>query len=238
MDKRRTILLGGAVLLIVAVVGGVWWYLRDDAPAEVTLDSAAAGVTTVPGDQATTLDGTWTVDTATGTFDFSSASGTFAGFRVSEQLSGIGSTTAVGRTGSVSGSMSISDSSVTKASFTVDLTSITTDRDRRDAQVQRALETDRFPDATFVLTEPIPLPGDAADGGDLTLDAVGDLTIHGETHEVTVPLQARLKGSTILVVGSVDLAFSDYGVSVPKAPIVLSVDDHGTMEFQLLLTRS
>jgi polyisoprenoid-binding protein YceI len=104
--------------------------------------------------------------------------------------------------------------------------------------VQRALETDRFPDATFVLTEPIPLPADAADSGDLTLDAVGDLTIHGETREVTVPLQARLKGSTILVVGSVDLAFSDYGVAVPKAPIVLSVDDHGTMELQLLLTRT
>ncbi len=237
MTKRRVILLGGAVVLVAAVAGGLWWYLRDDSPAKVDLNNAASTVTTVPGGKVTSLDGTWKVDTSSGSFDFSSATGTFAGFRVAEKLSQIGSTTAVGRTGSVSGSLSIADSSVSDASFTVDLTTITTDRDRRNSQVQRALDTGEFPKATFTLTKPITLPADAINGADVAVDAVGDLTIHGQTQEVTIPLQTKLKGSTIVVVGSVDLNFSDYGVSVPKAPVVLSVDDHGTMEFQLLLTR-
>jgi hypothetical protein len=36
----------------------------------------------------------------------------------------------------------------------------------------------------------------------------------------------------------VDVAFSDYDVTVPSAPIVLSAEDEGTIELQLLLTRS
>ena len=66
---------------------------------------------------------------------------------------------------------------------------------------------------------------------------MGDLTIHGTTQHVSIPLQAQLVNGTAVVVGSLDLTFADYGVSVPTSPAVVSVDDHGTLEFQLLLTR-
>jgi hypothetical protein len=45
-----------------------------------------------------------------------------------------------------------------------------------------------------------------------------------------------LVNGTVVVVGSIDIVFSDYGVEVPRGAVVLSVDDHGIMEFQLLLT--
>lgn len=236
---RRKLLVVAAVALVLVVVAGgaLWWYVRDDAPAKVDLDHATAGVTTLPGTEAATLPGRWTVDTSTGSFNFDKATGTFAGFRVSEQLSNIGSTTAVGRTGSVSGSMTVAGSRVTAASFKVDLTSITTDREQRNQRVQQALETDRFPEASFTLTDPITLPSGAGTGREIDVDAKGRLTIHGESRDVTIPLKAKLTGQTIVVVGSIGLQFSDYGVTVPSAPIVLSVDDHGTMELQLLLTK-
>ena len=52
-----------------------------------------------------------------------------------------------------------------------------------------------------------------------------------------MPLEAKLVGDTAVVVGSFDITFSDYGVSVPKAPIVLSVADNGDVEMQLLFTK-
>lgn len=236
--RRRLLIVAAVALVLVVVAGGaLWWYVKDDAPAKVDLDHATAGVTSVPGSQTATLPGTWTVDTTTGSFDFSKATGTFAGFRVSEQLSNIGSTTAVGRTGSVRGSMTIVGSKVTAASFQVDLRSITTDRRQRNQRVQQALETDRFPEATFTLTDPITLPSEAGSGREIDVDAKGRLTIHGVARVVTIPLKAKLTGQTVVVVGSIGLRFSDYGVTVPRAPIVLSVDDHGTMEMQLLLTK-
>ncbi len=143
----------------------------------------------------------------------------------------------MGRTGDVSGSFTISGTTVTDAEFTVDLTTITTNDSMRDRRVQDALETGEFPDATFRLAEPIELGADAANGQTVEVTAEGELTIHGVTKDVSVPLQARLVDGTVVVVGSVDVTFSDYDVEVPSSMKVLSVDDHGTVELQLLLKR-
>ncbi|MEX1126832.1 MAG: hypothetical protein WEE53_14320, partial [Acidimicrobiia bacterium] len=57
--------------------------------------------------------------------------------------------------------------------------------------------------------------------------------INGVTNTVEIPLQAQLVDGMILVTGSTELLFADYGVNTPTAPVVLSVEDHGTLEFQL-----
>lgn len=245
MSSRAKVLLALVLVALLAVGGGIFWFLRDDAPEEVSLDRAIEGISTTtaapgsdrPADDGS-IEGTWTVDTTSGDFDFESATGTFVGFRIQENLASVGSTTAVGRTGAVSGSMTISGTQVTEASFDVDLTTITTNESLRDRRVQEALETDRFPTATFTLTSPIELGTDAASGGKLSVTAKGDLTIHGVTKAVEFPLEAQLVEGTAVVVGSIEVTFSDFGVTVPSAPIVLSVDDFGKLELQLLLTRS
>ena len=231
------------VVVLVAVAGaGLWWFLRDDAPAEVSLDAAIEGVD--PGTTEATeaggppvVEGTWTIDGETGEFDFESATGTFAGFRIEEQLAGVGAATAVGRTGEVTGSMEIEGTTVTVARFEVDLTTITTNESRRDSRVQQALQTDAFPVATFELTEPIELGPAAAEGETVTVAAVGELTLHGVTRPAEFALEAQLVGETVAVVGSTEVTFADFGVVVPSAPVVLSVEDHGILELQLLLVR-
>lgn len=243
MSKRLKLLLVAAVLVVALAAGGIWWYLRDDAPAEVSLESAVESVEPVDDGATTTssagsVAGDWTVDTETGDFDYESATGTFAGFRVDEELASIGSTTAVGRTGDVTGSVTIDGTTVTAAAFEVDMTTITTNDRRRDDNVQGALETDAYPTATFTLTEPIELGDAAATGEAVSVTAVGDLTIHGVTRPAEVAIDARLVDGTIVLVGSVDVTFSDHGVEVPSSPAVLSVADTGVVEMQLLLVRA
>jgi polyisoprenoid-binding protein YceI len=248
-DRKKELVLvaAGVVVALVLLAGaGLAWFFRGDEPAAADLETAAAGVaaagsssTTAGSSSATAgVAGTWTVDTSTGGFDFDRATGTFAGFRISENLQSVGSTTAVGRTGDVTGQVTIDGTKVTAATFTVDLTTITTNERRRDDKVQRALETSSFPTATFVLTSPIDLGDAAASGSAVSVTAQGDLTIHGVTKAVSLPIEAKLVNGTIVLVGSTDLTFSDYGVQVPTSPVVLSVDDHGTLEVQLLLVRS
>ena len=257
-----------ALVVVVAAAGvGLWWFFKDDSPAPVSLDAAVESVTdstaapatsrrtsaststvastaataataTTAGTAARRVAGTWVVDTETGEFDYESATGTFAGFRIEEELASIGSTTAVGRTGDVTGSMVIDGTTVTEASFEIDVSTITTNESRRDDNVQRALETGQFPTATFTLAEPIELGDAAASGEAVSVTAVGDLTIHGVTQRVEFPLEAQLVQDTVVVVGSLDITFADYGVEVPDAQIVLSVEDHGILELQLLLTKS
>lgn len=209
---------------------------------EAAPDTTSSGDTVDAGDEpAATIDdvsGDWTVDTSIGEFSFENSTGTYVGFRIGEELATVGQTEAVGRTPNVTGTVSIDGQTVTATSIEADMTAITTDISRRDSAARRALETENFPTATFVLTEPIDLGADPASGQPVSATAVGDLTIHGVTNPVEVAIEAQLVGDTIAVVGSTDVVFADYGVTAPSAPIVVSLDDFGIIEFQLFLTRA
>jgi polyisoprenoid-binding protein YceI len=236
--KKWTI--AGVLAVVILGVAGVWFFFfRDDAPDAVDLDKAVGAIS--DGTTAASVDGVagnWTVDTSVGEFSYEDSTGTFVGFRVSEELSGIGSTTAVGRTPAVSGTMTIDGSTLTATTIEADMTQLTTNNSRRDGPARNALGTSEFPTATFVLTSPIDLGDAATTGAKTAVTAVGDLTVHGVTKSVEIPLEAQLTGNTIVVVGSLDVVFSDFGITAPTAPIVLSVDDHGQMELQLFFSRA
>ena len=185
------------------------------------------------------LAGVWTVEIAEGTVELlGEPAVSFAGFRVNEVLAGgIGDFTAVGRTADVSGSMELTDTALVAATVEVTMATLQTDNGSRDGQVRRALNTTEFPVATFTLVEPVELPAGTADEGSFSGSAEGDLTIKGVTNRAVFDLEAQLVGDRIVVVGSSEVAFADYGVRTPSAPIVVSVEDHGIMEFQLFFTR-
>lgn len=247
MGKKIGIAVVAAVVVLAVAAGGIWYFVfRDDSPAEVSLDAATRSLgesrttatTGASGSRsAANLDGTWNVDRSIGKFaDFTSS---FAGFRVQEELAGIGAKTAVGRTPDVTGSITIAGTTIPSASFEVDMTTLTTDDSRRDGQLRtQAIETSRFPKAAFTLTQPIQLGRIPADGEKISVNATGDLTLHGVTKQVTIPLEAQRTGDVIAVVGSLGIPFADYAISPPRSAIVLSVDDKGVMEVQLFLTRS
>jgi polyisoprenoid-binding protein YceI len=238
------IVVGVVVVLGVAALAGWWFLLRDEAPPEADIDTAGETLdeASTPGTgdassgDAAAVDGTWTVDQSVGSFaDFS---GTWAGYRFEEELAGIGGNTAVGRTPDVTGTMTVADGAVTAVDVEVDLTTLDSDSDRRDGALRsRGLESDRFPTATFRLTEPVTLPAGLTDGERATVTATGELTIHGVTNEATVELQAELQGDVAVVVGSAPIALADHGIDPPTGLSVLSISDDGTFEFQLFFSK-
>lgn len=252
--SRRTVTITAAVVAILAAGLGVWWvFLRSDAPPPVSLAEAVAGVTstTAPPAEATTtttvagadapatttttvdaapsLDGDWVIDTAA----------SFAGYRVQEELASIGATEAVGRTSMLTGGLTLDGTAITAVDVAVDMTTLQSDSGRRDGALRtRGLETDSFPTATFALTAPIDLGAPPALGDTITASATGDLTLHGVTRSVEIPIQGQLLDSgTIVVVGSLDVALADYEIEPPTGFAVLSIDDLGTIELQLAFTR-
>jgi polyisoprenoid-binding protein YceI len=234
-----------AVLVVIAGMAGggygLWYvFLRPSDASAVSVSGrplpSLTGAANVPTAVVNDGDGEWTVNTSIGTF--SEFTGSFVGYRVQEELAGIGGQTTVGRTPQVSGSLTVQDRTVTAASIRADLTSLVSDDERRDGQLRRqALETNAFPTATFVLTEPIALPASGKDGSTQQGTATGELTLHGVTRTVQVPIKGRLDGGVVVLTGSIDITFADYGIAKPQAMIVLSVADHGTMEFQLFFTQ-
>ena len=162
----------------------------------------------------------------------------FAGYRVEEELARIGATTAVGRSTVLTGSLVFDGAAITEVVIEVDLTALVSDDSRRDGALRRqALETNAYPTTTFTLTQPIPIDSAPAEGETLSVTATGDLTLHGVTREVQIPMEGQLVGDRVAVVGSIEVVFADYDMDSPSAFIVLAIDDHGIMEFQLVFER-
>ena len=230
---RRTWAIVGVLAVVLVAAGGalaVTW-LGGDEPPPAALSTPTTG-TTSPTEPAAGFDGTWTVDAAATTAE---GVAPFAGYRIEEELGGIGANTAVGRTSDVTGSMTIEGTAVTALEVAVDMTTLVSDDDRRDGQLsQRGLETAAFPTATFALTEPIDVGEDPEAGQVVEATATGDLTLHGVTREVEVPIQARWNGATIEVVSSFDVALADHDIEAPVGFLVLSIADTGTVELELL----
>lgn len=205
-------------------------------PTEVP---AATELVEEPGEEIAVegVNGQWFIDTSVAEFNYDDSTGTFVGFRVEEELASIGSTTAVGRTPLVSGSISIDGHVVTEVMIEADMTAIITDDSRRDRAIQSALSTGRFPTAIFRLTEPIDLGDDPGSDGPINTTAAGELTVKDITRTVEIALEAQLVDDTVVVVGTTEVVFADYEVSVPRVPIVLSAEDRGIVELQLFFTR-
>jgi polyisoprenoid-binding protein YceI len=218
-----------AVVAIVAVGYAVFASLAGGGPAAVNLSpgptadcTPTTGGSTTPG--SSSLDGTWRI----------SGSDSFVGYRVREQLSILPAPSdAVGRTTAVDGDLTISGLQITAVDVTADLSKLTSDKSMRDERIRTmGLETDAFPQAEFVLTSPIGFASQPAEGETVSAAAEGELTLHGVTNAICMPVQASWTNGSIRVLGSVGINFADHQIDPPNSGFV-SVQDHGTIEFQL-----
>jgi len=238
MKHRRNVIaagVAGAIVLAALGMGIVYFMVfAGSSPQKLALSSPEPSSSSSAASPASTAGaGTWT-----------GGSGSQAGYRVREQLASLAAPSdAVGRTSAITGSVILTQSAstytVSAASFSVNVSTLTSDRSMRDQRIHRqGLESDRYPTATFQLTSPIVLPAEAASGQAIHVAATGTLTIHGVSKTVTIPIDARLSGSQVELVGSITFPFSDFGMTPPSIGGFVSVQDNATMEFQLKLGHS
>jgi polyisoprenoid-binding protein YceI len=236
IDQQRSfllLLLATVTLLAAAFVGAAVAYAQD---AEEPTGSPVAAEATADDELVSDgIDGTWTVDTEIG--DFEEFSGSWVGFRVAEVLDRFGDVEAVGRTPVVSGELVVSGSTIESATIEADLTTIRSDQVRRDPAIQRALNTREFPSATFESTAAVDLGAVPVDGEPFTASVPGLITIHGVSQDATLDLTGQRVGDVVVVVGTLPLDFTSFGVTMPTAPVVVSVEDHGDLEWQLFFSR-
>jgi polyisoprenoid-binding protein YceI len=197
--------------------------IEGPAPAPLSLHSGPAAHTSAssaPPGTAASVAGSWRV-----------ATGSVVGYRVNEVLAGQNNI-AVGRSSDISGSMTISGTTVAAASFTVQMATIRSDQSQRDAQFDgRIMNTASYPTGILTLTQPVALGTLPTDGVVRTYQAIANLTLHGQTRSVTFTLQAERTSAGIEVSGSIPIVFADYGISNPSLGSFVTTQDHGQLEF-------
>jgi polyisoprenoid-binding protein YceI len=241
---RRLLAAGVSVVVLVGAAGIAFVYfglMGGASPAKLTLSAGSSASPSATASSATVS--TSATAQAAGLGTWSIASGSQAGYRVREQLGfAPAPSDAVGRTSSITGSITLTQTasgySLTAASFTVDVSTLSSDRPMRDQRIHSmGLESDRYPSATFTLTSPITLPATVADGQVVHVQATGNLSLHGVTKLVTIPIDARLSNSRIEAAGSITFPFSEFGMTPPSIGGFVTVQSDATMEFDLFFQR-
>lgn len=164
--------------------------------------------------------------------------GSEARFYINEVLLG-NDKTVEGITPDVTGDIQFdlaSPSTATVGTIQINARTLTTDDNRRNGQIQnRILESvkDEYQYITFEPTSITGLPETAAVGDTFNVQMTGNLTIHGMTLEktfdvaVTVASEAQLTG-----LGSTTITHQEYGLSIPRVPLVASVEDEVKLEIE------
>lgn len=138
----------------------------------------------------------------------------------------------------MTGTLTLNGSVIESVAIEVDMTTLQSDSGSRDGQLRtRGLETDTFPTGTFVLTAPVDLGSVPAEGETVSATATGDLTLHGVTRSVEMPIEGTLANGQILVVGSLEVVLADYDIEPPVGLRILTIEDQGVFEVQLVFTR-
>jgi polyisoprenoid-binding protein YceI len=249
VTRTRSIALALVAIAAVAVGGFVAYdqVLRGDDVAALALPSAtvpSADPTTEPA--ATGPAASTNPATETGVAgEWQVAADSVAGYRVREQLANLSAESdAVGRTSDLTGSITVEENGdgarLTAGTLTVDTTTIQSDEGRRDNRLRsEGLQTDQFPTATFVVTQPVDVPAAALAGTATDLTLVGDLTLHGVTKTVEIPAQAQLTDGRIQVAGSVTFPLADFDISAPNVGgFIISIADEGALEFLVAFDRA
>lgn len=165
-----------------------------------------------------------------------------ARYRAREQLLGRSlPNDAVGRTNAVEGQIVFnSDGTIDseRSRFTVDLRTLQSDEARRDNYIkQNTLEVDQYPTAEFQPTAVSGLPWPLPSGGPLQFQLEGNLTVHGVTRPVTWTVQATVEGQRITGTATTQITFEDFGMTPPRVPVVLSLEETITLELDFTFER-
>lgn len=251
--------IAGLVALAALVAVAAWWFfIRSDASlAEDPLDFAAEeqdepGAGGEGGDDDAAGD-----DDATGADDESVATAsdgyqgytivdehpsvdgtTQASYFADETLASVGvPSTAQGITPDVSGQFFLGPDGLDPEApsvIVVGLEALESDADRRDGRVREALEVNQYPEATFTASSIAGWPGEIPDGGDVEVQLLGTLELHGVERDVTWDVEARRQGDVISALATTNFLYEDFDIPVLNISGFVSVEEDVTLQVQLI----
>lgn len=161
-----------------------------------------------------------------------------ARFTINEVLRGT-PTTVVGATNNLGGQIALDlddPGSAQVGTILINARDITTDNDfRNNAIANKILLTNDHEFITFEPTSTGGLPESAVIGETYNVQITGDLTITGQTREVTFDTQVTPLSETELAgLAALDILYADFGLAIPFARSVESVEDNVLLELEFI----
>ena len=188
-------------------------------PSTPTTESAMPAATSAPEEASASDSRTFRIVAEASEVSYTVEEEFFSG-AVSRFGKELGFFTAVGRTNEIEGQFTVQlDGDTPEAvsgEFDVDISALTSDDSRRDRVIrERFLESAKYPQAAFVVTEAKGLPESYQAGQEVSFKLLGDMTIREVTKPVPFDVTATFDGDTLSGVATTQILMTDFGFNPP-----------------------
>jgi polyisoprenoid-binding protein YceI len=144
---------------------------------------------------------------------------------------------AIGRTKGVAGDVLVDFANPANSqigTIVIDVSQLTSDEGRRDNFIRNnALQSSKYPQATFKPTKIEGLPASAKPGDTLTLKVTGDLTVKDTTKPVTFDVSLTAGQDKVTGTASTEIMLSDFGAG-PIQLAMLQTEDKAKLVFEFV----
>ena len=228
-------LLGAVAVLVVVTAGvaaGWWFFVRED-------NRLATAVPAVPTELRQALR---TPSAPGGALAFRIVpANSEAAYFADEKLASLPlPSTAKGSTHDITGTLFLTPDGLEidasqQSQFTVNLTTLTSDKSQRDRRVQnQALQTGQYPKATFTAKSVTGYDPAKAAGDEQSLKLTGTMDLHGVQDEITWDVKARREGDVITALATVNVKYADFNIPILNIADFVSVQDNVTLQVQIV----
>ncbi len=242
----------GVIVLLVAAGAGWYFFIRDDneaqkAASDVT-DEVKAAASAQASATAATATGSASATTAPNAAPSTVGAVTYrlvagqssAWYLAPEKLSRLAtSSVAKGTTKDVTGEFHLTATGLDPSkptTFTVKVLTLKSDESLRDRRMHDALETTKFPTATFVATALTGAP-EKFTTTETTMQMTGLFELHGVKKEVTWELKVKEVDGILSGLATVKFKYTDFGIRKPEVAGFVTVEDEVTIQVQLFATK-
>jgi polyisoprenoid-binding protein YceI len=236
--SRAPRIIGGIAIVAVlgiVVAGASWWFfIRSDAQLATSplvirsADAGSAPAANANGDLAFTIVASHPAVSGS----------TRAAYFADEKLASLSvPSTATGTTNDVTGQLFVSGAGIDpsrESNFTIGLTSLRSDKAKRDENVQIALQTELFPEATFVATALTGYPSEFPENVEVPMTLTGLLSIHGVQNEVTWDVIATRSGEVLTALVTLETRYGDWNVPILNIAGFVTVEEEVTLQLQII----
>lgn len=145
----------------------------------------------------------------------------------------------VGTTKDVSGQINVNVSDLSASSvgtISINARTLKTDSTRRDGMIGRViLKSEAHEFITFTPKNFSGLPTAPVVGTEYVFDVTGTLTVAGTSKDVTFSVKAKANSENeIQGVATASINYPDFSVTIPKVPMVASVEDQVDLTFSFV----
>jgi polyisoprenoid-binding protein YceI len=244
--KKLALASGLGMIALVVVAAGYWWFfVREDAqlatePAAIPANLAATQTPSAAAPADAAAEDPSNQPAGGGLAFRVVAESSEAAYFADEELARVGlPSTAKGATRDVEGVFYLTADGRgldpdRASTFTVGLTTLMSDEDRRDRRVQEALETGAFPTATFTVTGVSGVDALLAADAQQAFQMTGILDLHGVQREIIWEVEARREGGVVTALATTTFNFADFDIVPPNIAGFVTVGEDVTLQVQII----